>query len=66
MNSAAAEVLGKAGVIVSEMSKELDEEPDRLMITEYDLPQKILKDGRGRVFEVVKENSKTVIKAQRS
>jgi hypothetical protein len=66
MNSAAAEVLGKAGVIVYEMSKELDEEPDRLMITEYDLPQKILKDGRCRVFEVVKENSKTVIKAQRS
>ena len=62
MNGAAEEVLGRAGVIVSELSRELEEVPERLMITEYDLPQKTLKDGRGRVFYIEKENGKTIIR----
>ena len=60
-NHAAAAALAGIGVTVAEWSKELEEDPDRLMITEYDLPQSTLKDGRGNEYLVVKEGGKSVI-----
>lgn len=63
-NRAAVAALADIGVTACEWSKELEEEPDRLMITEYDLPQKMLKDSRGRTMKIRKENGKTIIEKQ--
>ena len=61
MNGAAAEVLRESGVTVAEMSKELEPVPGRLMISEFDIQQKELKDSKNNRFSVVKEHGKSVI-----
>ena len=61
MNGAAAEVLKEAGVTVAEISKELEPVPGRLMISEFDIQQKELKDSKNNRFSVVKEHGKSVV-----
>ena len=60
-NRYSAEALSQLGVSVVECSREMESDVKRVMITEYDLPQKQLKDMWGQKYKVVRDGGKTIV-----
>ena len=60
-NVYSAKALSELGVRLAECSREMDPDVKRVMITEYDLPQKELKDLWGQKYRVIKDKGKTII-----
>ncbi len=61
-NGAAAMAVKELGVIPVAESRELQEEPKALMVTEYPLREGKITDNKGRVFEIKKSLDKTYIR----